>query len=139
MDVDLALLADAATVDASGKLNILGVFDRVTTGQFPARHGRISLVLRFTAGVAEMGVHEVEIRLRDPKGGEVLRLSGKMELGPGATAPRNGMRVPHVLNLDGLVFEMPGAYAFDVAVDGDHHVSIPLFVTGPLDGGGAMA
>lgn len=139
MDVDLALLADAATVDGSGKLNILGVFDRVTTGQFPARHGRIALVLRFTAGVDEMGVHEVEIRLRDPEGGEVLRLSGQMELGPGATAPGNGMRVPHVLNLDGLVFEMAGAYAFDVSVNGDHHVSIPLLVTGPMQGASAMA
>lgn len=139
MEVDMALLADAATVDGSGKLNILGVFDRVTTAQFPARHGRISLVLRFTAGIAEMGLHDVEIRLRDPEGGEVLRLSGQMELGPGATAPSSGMRVPHVLNLDGLVFETAGAYAFDVLVDEEHHVSIPLHVSGPPSGAGARA
>ena len=29
MEIDLALLADAATIDAAGKLNILGVFDRI--------------------------------------------------------------------------------------------------------------
>jgi len=43
----------------------------------------------------------------------------------------NGIRVPHVLNVDGLVFSAPGQYAFDVRVDGVHHVSIPLFVEGP--------
>ena len=31
MDVDLALLADAATIDGAGKLNILGIFDRLHT------------------------------------------------------------------------------------------------------------
>jgi hypothetical protein len=57
MEVDLALLADAATIDASGKLNILGIFDRLTTSSFPTRHPRLSLVLRFSAGVQEVGKH----------------------------------------------------------------------------------
>ena len=39
MEIDLALLADAATIDASGKLNILGIFDRIGVTQFPAQHG----------------------------------------------------------------------------------------------------
>ena len=47
MDVDLALLADAATIDGAGKLNILGIFDRVHTPNFPARHPKMALVLRF--------------------------------------------------------------------------------------------
>ena len=33
MEIDLALLADAATVDVSGKLNILGIFDRIAVGE----------------------------------------------------------------------------------------------------------
>ena len=36
--------------------------------------------------------------------------------------------MPHVLNLDGIVFTRPGQYNFDVTVDGQHHVSIPLTV-----------
>ena len=39
MEVDLALLADAATIDGSGKLNILGIFDRLTTSAFPTAGG----------------------------------------------------------------------------------------------------
>ena len=42
-----------------------------------------------------------------------------------------GIRVPHVLHLDGLVFPVPGLYAFDVRVDGEHHASLPLTVYGP--------
>jgi hypothetical protein len=41
-----------------------------------------------------------------------------------------GMKVPHILHLDGLVFPVPGRYSFDVRVDGEHHTSVPLTVAG---------
>lgn len=131
MDVDLALLADAATIDGSGKLNILGVFDRLKTSSFPTRHPRLSLVLRFSAGIHEAGRHEVGIALKAPDGKEVMRINGEMKLAPGPGGASDGVLVPHVLNMDGLIFPMAGRYAFDVAVDGEHHVSIPLSVEGP--------
>ena len=136
MEIDLALLADAATIDASGKLNILGIFDRIGVTQFPAQHGRVTLVLRFTAGTSEIGSHEVHIRMSDPGGAEVLSLNGEIQMagGPGA---RDGIRVPHILNLDGLVFTGPGMYNFDVKVDGEHHVSLPLSVEGSQGRGAA--
>lgn len=136
MEIDLALLADAATIDASGKLNILGIFDRIGVAQFPAQHGRVTLVLRFTAGTSEVGPHEVHIRMSDPSGAEVLSLSGEMQLVGGPLA-RDGIRVPHILNLDGLIFTVPGMYSFDVKVDGEHHVSLPLSVEGPRGSGAA--
>ena len=136
MEIDLALLADAATIDASGKLNILGIFDRIGVTQFPAQHGRVTLVLRFTAGTSEIGSHEVHIRMSDPGGAEVLSLNGEIQLagGPGA---RDGIRVPHILNLDGLVFTGPGMYNFDVKVDGEQHVSLPLSGEGSQGRGAA--
>jgi len=137
MEIDLAFLADAATIDASGKLNILGIFDRIGVVQFPAQHGRVTLVLRFTAGTSEIGSHEVHIRMSDPGGAEVLSLNGEMQLVGGPSA-RDIIRVPHILNLDGLVFTRPGIYNFDVKVDGEHHVSLPLSVEGP-EGPGAAA
>ena len=136
MEIDLALLADAATIDASGKLNILRIFDRIGVTQFPAQHGRVTLVLRFTAGTSEIGSHEVHIRMSAPGGAEVLSLNGEIQLagGPGA---RDGIRVPHILNLDGLVFTGPGMYNFDVKVDGEHHVALPLSVEGSQGRGAA--
>ena len=139
MEIDLALLADAATVDASGKLNILGVFDRLTTAHFPVQHGRISLVLRFQAVVQDTGRHQIQITFADPKGKEVVGLNGEIQIGAGKQAVENGVRVPQVLNLDGIVFEEAGRYTFDVKIDGQHHVSIPLVVEGPPATGMAQA
>jgi hypothetical protein len=131
MEVDLALLADAATIDGSGKLNIIGIFDRLSTAAFPTRHPRLSLVLRFSAGIHEIGKHDIGISLKAPDGHELMRIDGQMNLAAGPGAVAGGVRVPHILNMDGLVFPIAGPYAFDVRVDGEHHVSIPLMVDGP--------
>ncbi len=130
MEVDLALLADAATIDASGKLNILGIFDRLSAAAFPVRHPHMVMVLRFSAGLNETGQHEVEIVLKDPEGHEVVRVDGELNLGMGTAGAVEGVRVPQVLNMDGLVFPKAGRYAFDVRVDGAHHVTLPLTVGG---------
>jgi hypothetical protein len=131
MEVDLALLADAATIDGSGKLNILGIFDRLSTSSFPTRHPRLSLILRFSAGMQEIGKHEMAIALKAPDGKQLMRIDGEMNLAPGPTGYGGAVLVPHVLNMDGLIFPASGSYAFDVSVDGVHHVTIPLTVNGP--------
>ena len=126
MEIDLALLADAATVDASGKLNILGVFDRIAAQRFPAPHPHLSLVLRFTAGLKDAGSHKVEIVLRDPDEGEVIQIPGEILIRPGPANLGGQVKVPQVLNMGRLVFPKPGLYAFEVSVDGEHHLSLPL-------------
>ena len=131
MEVDLALIADAATIDSSGKLSVLGIFDRIGTSSFPARHPRMVLVLRFIAALNETGTHQIGISLKDPAGKEVVGIDGEMQLSPGPTGGGGGIRVPHVLHLNGLVFPVPGQYAFDVLVDRQHHVSLPVTVYGP--------
>jgi hypothetical protein len=133
MEVDLALIADAATIDSSGKLSILGIFDRIGTSSFPTRHPHMVLILRFIAALNEAGTHEIGITLRDPAGKQVVGIDGEMQLGPGSSGGGGGgIRVPHVLHLDGLVFPIPGNYTFDVRIDGQHLVSVPLAVYGPV-------
>lgn len=132
MEIDLALLADAATIDASGKLNILGIFDHLSAGSFPARHPRMVLILRFSAGMRESGPHTVQIELKDAEGRQLMHIDGEMQLGPGSAMDAGAMSVPHILNLDGVVLPQPGRYGFDVQVDGEHQVVVPLTVTGPV-------
>ena len=131
MDIDLALLADAATIDAAGKLNILGIFDRIAMSSFPGRHGRMCIVLRFRAGINEAGQHELAIKLVGPDGSDVARASGTFQVSASSAAVAEGVQLPQVLNVDGIVFKTAGRYAFDVEVDGEHYVSIPLRVTSP--------
>lgn len=139
MEIDLALLADAATLDAAGKLNMLGIFDRIQTHSFPARHDRIAMVLRFQGALAEAGLHQLQIRLLGPDQKEMLSISGELTFAPGPAEVGGTIRVPHLINLNGIVFEGPGRYMFDVALDGEHARSIPLVVAGPRPGGGSVA
>lgn len=115
MNIDLAVLCDAATLDSSGKLHILGVFDQIQAASFPARHDRIALVLRLATEPEDAGEHQAEIRLMDPDGNQVIRLNGR--LGVSGGGPRASSHLPHILNLDGLVFPRPGVYRFEIRVD----------------------
>ena len=76
----------------------------------------------------EAGEHSVEIVLKDPAGAEVVRLNGEIKVGVGPTATGGRVRVPQVVNMERLVFQKPGGYSFDVSVDGEHQVSVPLFL-----------
>ena len=116
MTLDLALIADAATVDGSGKLNILGVFDHIAVAEFPARHERMCFVMRFRAEPAEAGDHEIEVLIRDPKGEEMARMSGSIDLG--AVMGRESVHIPQLLHLDGFVFPSAGTYVVQVEIDG---------------------
>ena len=128
MEIDLALTADAATIDSAGKLNLLGVFDQISAARFPARHGRLTLVLRFTGGVADAGTHQLTIRLLTPSGTELVAIRGELNVSPGRGSIQTGIRVPHVINLDGIVFQEIGIHTFDITVDGRHQATLPLTI-----------
>ncbi len=134
MRLDFAFLADAAQVDAGGKLSVLGVFDRIRGQEFPTRHGRIALVLRLEATPGDEGSHQVDIRLRGPDGADLLRLDGEVRVGPGP-ASGESTRIAQVLNLDGVVFSRPGRYRFEIRLDGGEPTVVPLFLEGPGDRG----
>jgi hypothetical protein len=107
MQVKLALLADYANVTAEGKLNILGIFDRITVGEIPAVHPQMHLILRFEAHPAERNrVHNVEIRLYDPDGQTVFEVKGDV-VPQGSTG--EPMSTNQILTLNNLQLSKPGA------------------------------
>ena len=128
MEIDLALTADAATIDATGKLYLLGVFDQISVGRFPARHGRLSLVLRFTGGVGDAGNHQLAIKLAAPSGKELVDIRGELNVSAGHGSIQTGLRIPHVINLDGLVFQEPGVHTFEIHVNDRHQATLPLTI-----------
>ena len=126
MEVTLALLCDAANTTADGKLNILGTFDRITAGEFPAVHPAMSLVLRLTASPAEVGAtRELAIRVLSADGETLGEIRGQVEIGapPG---PGADVQLQWIFSLPNVRFPTPGPYAFHVLVGGDEKARVPL-------------
>ena len=138
MQVKLAVLADYANVTAEGKLNILGIFDRINLVQVPAVHPQMHLVLRLEAHPAELDrAQRIEIRLHDPQGTTIFDVNGEI-------VPRGEAGQPvstnQILTLNNLQLEKIGSYNFVVFVNNDLKSELPLqveFVAMPPAAGSA--
>lgn len=126
MQIKLAVLADYANVTGDGKLNILGIFDRINLMQIPAVHPQMHLVLRLDAHPAEQNrTHDVEIRLQDPEGVVIFEVKGEI-------VPRGEAGTPvstnQILTLNNLQLEKIGDYVFVVLINRDVKAEVPLAV-----------
>lgn len=117
MIVDFAVLADYALIDQHGKLSVLGMFQHVWVAGFPAVHPRTHLVLRVRGRRSEIGRHPIRIRFVDEAGQELMLGEGTVQfLEPpaGVTEIEAGAVLVFDVPLPG-----PGAYAFEIEVDGE--------------------
>ncbi len=126
MEVAFALLADAANVSREGKLNVLGVFDRIYGAKFPLRWPRMVLVTRFEASSSEFGAEKsIEIVTMDADGKQLGKASGKMKIGEGRSGRQ--VKINHVLPM-GMTFPAPGEYSIEILVNGEPKATVPLEV-----------
>ncbi len=126
MEVEVFTLCDAAT-ESAGKLNILGSFDRIVTRQLPAVHPHCAIALRVRFDRIEEGEHRVRITLVNADGQAVFPgLDGNI----GVKLPPDGQTLCAnlILNLNGLKFEQAGQHSIDLAIDGRHEKSLPVFI-----------
>ncbi len=124
MQVDFAVLADYALIDQHGKLSVLGIFQHVWVGAFPAVHPRTHLVLRVRGRRTEIGQHPIRIRFVDDAGSELLGGEGNVQFGEppaGVTEIEAGA----VLVFD-VPLPHPGPYWFEIIMDDGEPVRIPL-------------
>jgi len=103
---------------------VLGIFEHVWLGQFPAVYPRTHLVLRVRGRRTEIGLHTIRIRFIDGNGTELLGGEGTVQFGE----PPAG-----VVDVEAgavLVFDIPlpqaGDYAFEIALDGQPAARVPL-------------
>jgi hypothetical protein len=127
MEVNLAVLADYANVTREGKLNIMGIFDRIYSRQLPGQFPPMQLVIRLDARYAEMGrEHTIQVQLQDPDGETVFDINGnfKPEGGePGETASLN-----HIIGLANLPLRKTGSHTVVIWVNNDLKREVPLKV-----------
>lgn len=127
MEVTLALLADYANVSQEGKLNVMGVFDRIWAKKLPVVHPEMWLVFRLEAGPAERGTEKViEVKLLDADGNVLQHLKGQFAV-PGESA-HPVVQIPQILRFTTVRFEKQGDYAFHILVGGDEKRRVPFFV-----------
>lgn len=127
MKIPMAFLADEANVSQEGKLNVLGIFDRIAGAMFPVIHPRMVFAFRVHAEYPDSGrSFPVRVRLMDEDGGVLFEANGDMvapDVAPGEFATAN-----QVFTLVGVGFPQPGSYKFVVNVGGLDPYETPFAV-----------
>lgn len=130
MKITLAVLADYANVTREGKLNVMGMFNRLTCRSVPVRHHQMTLVIRMEAHAAEIGrTHRLEVQCMDEDGGKVLTVEGEFTVNQ-RRRDEPTTTFDHLLTLNGVTFQKFGAHTFSIFVNEDLKSTVPLIVEG---------
>ncbi|CAN5774117.1 hypothetical protein BH20VER1_BH20VER1_26830 [soil metagenome] len=127
MKTEIFTLCDAATADAGGKLNILGSFDRLNASAVPITHPLCALAIKLRFERLEEGQKRIGISFVDSDGKAVmptLDAATQVVFPPG----EHSVTACLVLQIQQMKLPNYGEYSIDLAIDGRHEASIPLFV-----------
>ena len=127
MNIEVFSLCDAATVDAAGKLNVLGAFDTIWTLNIPAVYPQCAIALRIRFEGFERGEHRVTVNFVDVDGKHIIPSSQGTSNIQFPDGQRSGS-ANLVLNLQMLKLQNYGEYSIDLNIDGRNEASLPLFV-----------
>ena len=127
MEIKTAVLADTANVSQEGKLNIMGIFNRIHSESFPVTWPCMALVVRLEAHSSEVGSHEITIQITDEDGGKLAKIQGDLDIG-GGDDPEDPPHGHIILPIQNAKFFKPGVYSFDILIDGRYEDSARLLV-----------
>jgi hypothetical protein len=128
MNIQVAVLCDAATIDGNDKLNLLGAFDTICTPQLPVTHPQCSIALRLTFSSGDEGKHELRLNFVNADGRSIMQ--GLPVIPVDVTLPEDthfATRNFTVL-IQQLEISEPGLYSIDISLDNQPQSSIPLLV-----------
>jgi hypothetical protein len=129
LKLEIFTLCESAA-DYGGKLCILGGFDRIHAPEVPLVLPRCAVVARLRVHRIEEGDHKLRMTIADEDGKSIV---------PGVEAQvsvrflqdLNSATVNLILQVNGLKLERHGEYTIDLAVDGIHQGSLPLYFSPP--------
>lgn len=117
MKIPVAFLADEANISQDGKLNVLGIFDRIGAASFPTVHAKMVFGFRVQTGYGDAGrAFAVRVRMVDEDGAALFEAGGEMVAPP--VPPGELSTTSQVFTLVGVQFDQPGTYKFLVLADG---------------------
>jgi hypothetical protein len=127
MNIQTAVLCDAATQDASSKLNILGAFDTLCAPQMPVVHPQCAVALRVTFMSGEEGQHQLKLNFINADGHSIMP---PIEIPVTVTLPDDAhfVTLNFVINIQQLKFPEAGLYSVDVRLEDESQATIPLQV-----------
>ena len=126
MDLNLAVISDAANVSGEGKLNILGIFEDLYAPTLPAVHPLMVLAVSLRAEMLEQGLsHKLEVKLIDDDG-HTINYVGPLPFEATAGPAARAVNIPMIIHLTNLKFEKFGSYRFDIYLDGDLLKEVPM-------------
>lgn len=127
MNIEIAALCDAATANgASGRLNILGAFDRIFA-KFPYIIPQCSAAFRIRYLRKEADEHDVSLTFEDVCGKPIIPpMNTKIPLEPVASG-LDTAAVNIVLNLQHLQIKRPDKYIIRLTIDNEELISLPLY------------
>lgn len=121
MKLRYALIAEYANFTGDGKLNLMGVTDRLFAYQFPAVHRDLVIINSVESDNEEENSQQsLQVQLINPDGLTVAELSGQLEIGA-------GKQVFHQIHVfQDVKFETPGAYQVNLYFNNAEVQTIPL-------------
>lgn len=133
MDAVLAVAADYANVSSDGKLNIMGIFQEINPGAFPAAVPQMYLVISWDAGPAEFGSHKkVGITYMGPDPSQKVELETRIMV-PETVRPGERAVFHQILDIKGLPILEHGPHALYVLSAGEEKARVPLYVREPQE------
>lgn len=129
MEVMLAVAAQGLNAHEDGTMDILGVFDEITTSDVPCLVERMTLIVSFSADISEVGIDRtVSVRLLAADGDTIGVFQDTFEV----PIPRRSGS-PSIFNraypIANINFPDVGPYAFSILVGDDLKRTVPLYIS----------
>lgn len=112
-----AAVCDHAAASPAGKLDMKGVFHDLYAPGFPAKQGRMTLVLSLEWDRGDRGRFSFRVHVKGPGGKPALSVEGHSDVEP-RPSDRPPPRTRLVMPLQDVVFPSPGRYVFEVQAKG---------------------
>lgn len=134
MKVDFIAFADFASTDSSGKMTIVGLFDRINSAGPQIQLPILAIVIRFRAESTDFneGPSKVQVRMKAPDNAVLLQLDAEIGLRALPEAvPREQVTVPLPFIAQNIVFARHGVYICEVWIQ-NIRVAQTSLVVGPV-------